>query len=162
MQYATGPPHLVTGSHLFRPTDPINVAMCGSQKVRNSFNTISFSILGVAIILIVGTMLILTNLILDLVVGWIQSRWKIGDYRRLQWISEDKLQLQRMAYEEAGIGTWSGTTSVVPVTKYGDRLGLPSNIDAKHPRLSVRTSGKGEGDGLMGHDKGMWVGTIEL
>lgn len=162
VQYATGPPHLATGSHLFRPTDPINVAMCGSQKVRNSFNTISFSLLGVAIILIVGTMLILTNLILDLVVGWIQSRWNIGNYRHLQWISDDKLQLQRMAYEEAGIGTWSGTTSAVPVTKYGDRLGLPLNTDARHPRLSVRTSGKGEGDGLMGHDKGMWVETIEL
>jgi len=162
VQYATGPPYLVTGSYLWKPTDAISVAMCGSQKVRNSFNTLSFSLLGVTIILVVGAMLIFTNLILDLVVGWIQHRWNIGDYRRLQWVLDEKLQLQRMAYEEAGIGTWSGTTDAVPVTKYGEMLGLPSGIDAKHPRLGVRTSGKSEGDGLMEHDKNMWVETIEL
>ena len=162
VQYATGPPHLVAGSHLWKPTDDIDVAMCGSQKVRNSFNTLSFSVLGVAIILVVGAMLIFANLVLDLLVGCIQHRWNIGNHRRLQWVLDEKLQLQRMAYEEAGIGTWSGTTDAVPVTAYGERLGLPPGIDPKHPRLSVSTSGKSEGDGLMGHKKGMYVETTEF
>lgn len=161
VEYATGPSHLVTGSYLWQPQDAVNLAMCKSQKVRNSFNTISFSLLGVAIILVVGALLILTNLVLDLVVGWVQRRWRIGDYRRLQWVLDDKLQLQRMAYEEAGVGTWSGTTDAVPVTEFGERFGLPAGIDAKHPRLSVRASGSSEEDGLMGSKKGFSVEVTE-
>jgi hypothetical protein len=76
--------------------DVVSKAMCYSQKITDPQGTISFSVLGVAIILTVGGFIIATSLVLDTVVGWLQSRFKKGEYARLNWILDDKLQLQRL------------------------------------------------------------------
>jgi hypothetical protein len=45
---------------------------------------------------------------------------------KLEWTLYELLQLQRMAYEGYGIGTWSGQTDLVPVTMFGEKFSLPS------------------------------------
>lgn len=137
VQYATGPPRVVGESFTLKPGDADWQAMCDAQKVRSSNGTTSFSVLGVSIILILGTVLILLNLTLDIVVGYVQRKLDWGDHKRLQWVIDEKLQLQRLAYEEAGQGTWTGGANAVPVMKMEDRIGIPRNVDKMHPKLSV-------------------------
>ena len=55
-----------------------------------------------------------------------------------EWFSNDKLQLQRMAHEELGLGgTWSGCTGphTIPITEKGQLLGVLDVSDPDHPRL---------------------------
>ena len=137
VQYATGPLGVVGDSFTIKPPDANFQAMCDTQKVRSSGGTTSFSLLGVAIILIFGTSLILLNFVLDTVVGSVQRKLGRGDHKRLQWVIDEKLQLQRLAYEEAGQGTWTGGANGVPITRMGDRIGIPRNVDKIHPKLSV-------------------------
>ena len=159
--YATGPTDVHEGSYISRPANANEEAMCFAQKVRSSAGTISFSVLGVAIILIVGALLILTNLVLETIVGFIQRKTDTGDYKRLQWILDEKMQMQRLAYEGAGQGRWRGGANTVPITAFGDVFGIPDLVDKKHPRLDTRGGSPGggptEGDGLMEPDKSGYI-----
>ena len=169
VQYAAGPSVLLEGAYLQRPTDAIGEAMCFSQKVRSPAGTISFSIVGVVIILVVGFILIVMNLCLSTFVGLLQNKFDMlgGDYKRLRWVLDDKLQLQRMAYEEVGMGVWKGGASAVPVTRMGDRFGVPRDVDRDHPRFGrghgrVMGTGSGEGDVLIGGvNKAIMVEEVE-
>ena len=160
VQYATGPGYIPEGMTLSRPVK-LQEKQCKSQIGRSAAGTTSFSVLGVAIILIVGAILIPTSLILPSAVGLLRrlSRWK--QYKSLQWAVDSKFQLQRLAFEEAGQGQWSGGADSVPLTRRDDVLGLPERVDAKHPRLGrlprhseSGTDGTPENESLMG-DKGM-------
>jgi hypothetical protein len=57
------------------------------------------------------------------------------DYRRLEWSANSLLQIQRLAHEEAGFGTWDNCTADIPTTKGSQTLALLNISDAKHPRL---------------------------
>lgn len=80
----------------------------------------SFSTLGVALILAVGGTLIICNVVLELVVSNISTR----SYKRLRWALDDKLQLQRLAFEGAGLGTWNAGIGAVPATTSGELFGV--------------------------------------
>ena len=154
---------LLAGMYLSRPVEQ-QERMCKNQIVRSSSGTISFSVLGVTIILILGTALIVTSLILPIVVGFLRERLRWKEHKSLQWAVDGKLQFQRLSYEEAAQGHWSGGVSSVPLTRKNDLLGLPGGVDTTHPRLgrvqrshsdigSVH-SGTLERESLVG-DKGM-------
>jgi len=143
LEYAAGASNITYGTYVQPPMDSIQQALCYSQMVPAASDTLSFSIAGVVIVLLIGAVLIITNLILDTLVGLYQRKRNVGKTRRLQWILDGKLQLQRLAYEEAGMGEWSGGTSSVPITRIGDRIGLPKDVDLKHPRLRGRVEWNG-------------------
>jgi hypothetical protein len=156
VQYATGPAYIPQGSSLVGPLNKHQEKMCKNQKVRSQSGTTSFSMLGVAIILIVGSVLILTSLLLDTVVDFLRRQLHWKDYKSLQWTLDDKLQMQRMAYEEAGQGHWTGGASSYPVTRKGDKLGIPEGVNSVHPLLSKTQrqysdseNGAPEAEGLM-------------
>ena len=162
IEYATGPGYIPDGMSLMRPVGP-QEKICRNQILRSSSGTVSFSVLGVAIILIVGAALISTSLVLPSVVGLLRQWLNWKEYKSLQWTLDGKLQLQRLAYEEAGQGHWSGGASSVPITRKDDLIGVPEGVDTIHPRLgrvrrhsdggSVAT-GAPESESLMG-DKEM-------
>ena len=52
----------------------------------------------------------------------------------------ETLQLQRLAYEEIGLGTWSGGAKSIPTTLAGEELGVLDLTDLDHPRLSAPLS----------------------
>ena len=135
VEYAAGPQNTLEGSYVQKFNGLISQSMCRNQKVRSTGGTINFSVLGLALVLIVCSALILTNLALETMVGFIQRKCRTGAYRHLQWIVDEKLQLQRMAFEAAGMGTWSGGDAAVPVTRLGEKFGLPRYTDRSHPRL---------------------------
>lgn len=135
IQYATGPGYIPDGMYLSRPLER-QEKMCKNQILRSSTATTSFSVLGVTIILIVGAALIPTSLILPSAVGFLRRLFKRKHYKSLQWTLDGKFQLQRLAYEEAGQGHWTGGADSVPLTRKHDVLGLPDGADPRHPRLS--------------------------
>lgn len=54
----------------------------------------------------------------------------------MQYLLDEKLQLHRLAYEEAGQGYWENCGNSIPVTKKGALLGVPERVDKDHPRLN--------------------------
>ena len=151
VEYATGPTAAVPGLKrqiTVDEMDEIDKGMCKNQKVRATDGSISFSALGTSIILVLGTAIVVTSWCVDSVVGWIQHKaLHKGEHRRLQWILDGTLQLQRLAFEEAGMGTWSGTTDSVPVTGRDEVLGGFDATNPEHPRLSRAMAGGGGGGG---------------
>lgn len=151
IQYATGPSYASDGLLLVRPLNEEQWNMCKNQIVRSQGGTISFSVLGVCIILVLGGTLIATSVVIDTLVGFIRRTFHWKEHKSLQWILDGKLQLQRLAYEEAGQGHWSGCASSVPVTEMDDKIGVPKHVDPMHPRLS-RTSGQPEQTDISGYE----------
>ncbi|KAL9131417.1 MAG: hypothetical protein Q9217_000631 [Psora testacea] len=140
VNYATGPDYIRSGLNLAPAVTKTDIALCKQQKIRSPNGYISFSVLGLSIILIVGSLLIFASLVLDIVIGSLREKLNWKDHKRLQWAVDEKLQLQRLAYEEAGQGQWRGGTNAVPVTAPGDAFGIPMPVDKRHPRLKKRES----------------------
>jgi hypothetical protein len=67
------------------------------------------------------------------------QRRKYKQYELLEWSTNNVLQLQRLAYEEMGFGTWSRGDELIPVTKEGELLAALDIADESHPRLRART-----------------------
>ncbi|KAL8687209.1 MAG: hypothetical protein Q9218_006557 [Villophora microphyllina] len=135
VQYATGPTNVPAGYSVIKLPSDASLDICKNQIIRNNSGTTSFSVLGVAIILIVGSLLIVTSLVLEPALGFARRQMRRNEYKSLQYIADGTWQLQRLAYEEAGQGHWSGGANTVPLTRKGDTMGLPRNADVKHPRL---------------------------
>ncbi|KUJ09083.1 uncharacterized protein LY89DRAFT_788489 [Mollisia scopiformis] len=119
---------------LAKPQDAQDQAQCRRQMIRSTDYT-SFSILGLTLLFALGGIIIILSLILEPLVNCIQGRRGINLYKRMEWATNETLQLQRLAHEEIGFGNWTETTSTVPVTKIGDLLAIMDVSDQDHPRL---------------------------
>lgn len=127
--------------------------MCANQKiVSNAYS--SFNVMGVCLILIIGTLIILLELGLEPAISW----WRRRKYRKhhvldmecgsnvksghplystLEWSQTSVLQLQRLAHESAGYGNWSGCDKTVPVTERGEVLACLDLNESEHPVLQA-------------------------
>ena len=109
------------------------------QKARSSKHY-SFSVLGVAIILAVGGLVMLAAFLLEPILAglfklpWFQHNHKLR-YAYAEWQAGSVLQVQRLAHESLGIGTWSNTDGTVPVTHSGEKLANLDISDPRHARL---------------------------
>ncbi|KAL9616325.1 MAG: hypothetical protein Q9160_008788 [Pyrenula sp. 1 TL-2023] len=61
---------------------------------------------------------------------------KRGRYQSLEWISNETLQIQRMAHEAIGSGTWFQATSSIPITGRDEELADLDISDEHHPFLA--------------------------
>lgn len=109
------------------------------QKVRSTAAT-SFSVLGLFITLSIGVFIILLSYTIEPLVSLTRrKRQSKSTYRSLEWIMNETLQLQRMAHEELGAGTWTGTTDSCPVTLPEQKLAMLDVSDIDHPVLIQST-----------------------
>lgn len=143
VQYATGPAYVPEGYTIIGPLSKEEKDLCNNQIIRSTSGVISFSVLGIAIILIVGTVLIVTSLLLDTVIPFMRRKTDWNEYKSLHWVLDGTLQLQRLAYEEAGQGQWSGGAGSVPILLNSAKIGLPRNVNMAHPRLSHKAEQAG-------------------
>lgn len=133
---ATGPPG-VDAQYTYGQTDgdTSEQKYCASQIVRRQDFT-NFGVLAIAIIVSLGGAIICISLFLETLVGHLQFRFKRGLYHQVRWQLDSTLQLQRMAFEEAGLGTWSGGADDVPVTEKGEKDFAPATEwDEWHPSI---------------------------
>ena len=107
------PPDTFEGQHL-----------CNIQKIPSSLHQ-SFSVVGLAIIILGGCFITVLRFSLPEAVGRIQLQFGKGLHRRLDWVRSDALQLLRLVLEGQGIKRWKGKDCVVPVTEgYGREFSL--------------------------------------
>lgn len=119
--------------YLTNPGYPAWDKVCHSQRVKNPGGFQSFSVLGVALVSTVGTLIILLGLCIDTVVGFIQKKFFPEAKGWLAWALDNMLQQQRMAYEGAGWGRWDVNTSgdAVPVMRPDGRVGRYTRTDGE-------------------------------
>lgn len=121
-EYATGTANTPRGSYVVTPdNDAINIpwkAMCYSQLVNDSSDTMSFSILGMIILFGVGIFIVLFSFAHDTIVGFIQTRYKIGLHAWAEWQVTERLQMHRLLFESQNLGQWEdGWFKTMPVTQ---------------------------------------------
>ncbi|KAL9112134.1 MAG: hypothetical protein Q9227_003511 [Pyrenula ochraceoflavens] len=122
-----------------------NKDFCVDQKIRSTAYT-NFSVLGLTITLAVGGLFIVLSEIIEPLCGFLKRRNKRYAYKRLEWVTNETLQLQRMVYEKLGLGTWSGASSKVPVTKKNEKLGILDVSNEEHPYIIRPVSDQSLGD----------------
>ncbi|KAI0448075.1 hypothetical protein F4803DRAFT_567680 [Xylaria telfairii] len=116
-------------------TNSGQISICQNQKIRSAEYT-SISVFGLYFIYITGFLIIVASFVIDPLLTCAQKRWKYREYENLEWISNETLQLQRLAYDESGQGEWSKCTDTIPVTAPDQKLGSLNLADLEHPRLS--------------------------
>jgi hypothetical protein len=87
--------------------------LCDQVKVRSANHT-SFSVLAMAVTIVLGVLCILSDFVVRKAVFFFQRRTGHGIDKHQQWTDSSAFQLQRMAAEGAGIGPWKGTKDDVP------------------------------------------------
>ncbi|EXL65618.1 hypothetical protein FOPG_18163 [Fusarium oxysporum f. sp. conglutinans race 2 54008] len=106
VEYPTGPTSPLRENLALKvPQRSESQNLCRSMKVPNLGGYKSFSVLALVMVLVVGGMVIIISIILEPVTNCIYNNWVTEhQFRRLQWILDGKLQLQRMTYECSGLG----------------------------------------------------------
>ncbi|KAF2265455.1 hypothetical protein CC78DRAFT_515110 [Lojkania enalia] len=165
---ANGPP-----AELYDFLDPpaanetVARTLCANQKIVSTKFS-SFNILGVCLILVLGSLVVVLDWWLEPVVAWwLRRRFRKNPgkreycdggrevhplYSTLEWSHMSTLQLQRLAHEAAGYGIWSSCDSDTPITLPGQRLAAMSLKDVKHPVLKRREGSPREWDAIL-HSK---------
>ncbi|KAI0517573.1 hypothetical protein F5B22DRAFT_654790 [Xylaria bambusicola] len=116
-------------------TNAGQASICQNQKIRST-DYVSISVFGLHFTYIIGFLIIIASLVIDPLFTCAQKRWKYREYENLEWISNETLQLQRLAYDESGQGEWSKCTDTIPITVPDQKLGSLNLTNLEHPRLS--------------------------
>lgn len=85
----------------------------------------------------IGFLIIVVSYSLEPFAIWIQHRRNLDIYARLEWTMNETLQLQRLAHEELGLGSWRRCDTEVPITERLERLGVIDLSEKTHPRLKA-------------------------
>ncbi|KAJ8133021.1 hypothetical protein O1611_g602 [Lasiodiplodia mahajangana] len=113
---------------------PEFLMLCNNQKIRSTSYG-SFSLFGLLFTFILGFLIISTSYLLEPISKFLYNRWGYKEYAHLEWTTNATLQLQRLAHEELGFGTWSKGTDEVPATKNGELLACLDITNPIHPVL---------------------------
>lgn len=107
-----------------------------SQKIKSTAYG-SFSLFGLYCILVSGLLIVLVSYLLEPLSSVILKRYGHHRHQHLEWTANSTLQLQRLAHEGLGLGTWSKCTDDIPITKPDELLGCLDTTDCKHPVIST-------------------------
>ncbi|KAI1327697.1 hypothetical protein F5Y16DRAFT_420765 [Xylariaceae sp. FL0255] len=120
-------------------TNPGQKSICQNQKILSTAYT-SVSLFGLFFTYIIGSIIIVISFILNPILMCAQKRWKNREYENVEWICNETLQLQRLAYEESGQGEWPKCLGSVPITDKDQKLGPFNLSDPEHPLLHAPES----------------------
>jgi hypothetical protein len=146
LDQATGPKLAGSGQFHSLPTTAEARTVCSNQKIQSDSFT-SFNLLGLVLILSIGGMIMIISAALPCAVERMQRHKK--PFASLEWITNDTLQLQRLAHEAVGAGTWDGACNDYPRTRKGELLACLDISNPKHPVLRVAENA----DLVMEHDQ---------
>ena len=95
----------------------------------------SFNIFGLHILFFSGALLIVLSFSIESILSCLHRRRRYNQYKYLEWMSNESLQLHRLAHEGVGWGTWSRATEDIPVTKKGRDPWVPRSYRATPPAI---------------------------
>lgn len=95
----------------------------------------SFSLLGLLVIFVLGVFIIFVSMILEPLASLIQRHFKLDAHPGLEWRTMQKLQLQRLAYEELGYGQWTVGIGGIPITRPGEKMAVLDVSELKKGRF---------------------------
>ncbi|KAF3038648.1 hypothetical protein E8E12_005459 [Didymella heteroderae] len=124
---------------------------CMPQSTKRVLSTSfhSFSAWTLFILILSGIIVMLISLYLEELFDLVLQRTPLRNPTRLrrghsEWKARSTLQLQRIAHQNLGFGTWKRTDESIPVTNKGDILGTYDIANEKHVRLvNLSTERKG-------------------
>ncbi|CAJ2500265.1 Uu.00g031180.m01.CDS01 [Anthostomella pinea] len=132
---AVGPADAALRSFVTAPNATEEKTMCNSQKIRSSAYS-SFSLCGLLFVFLCGGLIMAISWILEPLFTFLEKRFKLlSQYARLEWAVNSALQMQRLAHEQLGAGSWTRGAESVPLTEADAELGVLDLADEKHPRL---------------------------
>jgi len=131
LDQATGPVVPDAMSLYSAPTSPEARALCGCQKIRSDSYT-SFNVLGLILMFSIGSLIMLIAACLPSVTARLQRK---KPFSSIEWVTNDTLQLQRLAHEAVGAGQWQGACDDYPRTRKGDLLAVIDISNKEHPVL---------------------------
>ncbi|OJD29668.1 cytochrome p450 protein [Diplodia corticola] len=134
--YATGPSNPEMMAWVDTPKNEVERSICRNQKIVTTAYT-SFNTFGLCLTFIVGCIIIVFSYTIEPLASWIQKRRRFDNYSRLEWCANETLQLQRMAHEGLGVGTWHHGAEAIPYTDNGERLATLNLANPEHPRLEA-------------------------
>ncbi|KAJ5153401.1 uncharacterized protein N7482_009879 [Penicillium canariense] len=112
VEWAAGPKNLPSGGwHITKPQNKYAQSQCNNQLVPRASGYENFSILGLAVTLMLCGIIVIIGLTIDTVVGWLR-RGK-SRYMRDQWEMEETLALQKAAY--VGMDLWREDEEAIPL-----------------------------------------------
>ncbi|KAF2968840.1 hypothetical protein GQX73_g4747 [Xylaria multiplex] len=120
-------------------TAPNSKSLCNNQKIRSTAYA-SFSVFGLLFTFVVGSLIMITSYLLEPISKLLHKKWDFKTHAHLEWTTNATLQLQRLAHEELGFGTWSKGTEEIPTTAPNDLLGCLDISNIKHPILSPHSA----------------------
>ncbi|KAI9683248.1 MAG: hypothetical protein M1822_006113 [Bathelium mastoideum] len=115
----------------------------------------SFSTLGLILTFVIGIIFIVISYFLEQILHWVQRRWRWDNYALTEWSTNETLQLQSLAHEGFGAGTWIRKIGCVPTTVPKELLATLDLSDPMHPLLkaaprSWEESAEAESEGKKG------------
>ncbi|KAL9619578.1 MAG: hypothetical protein Q9160_005854 [Pyrenula sp. 1 TL-2023] len=103
----------------------------------------NFSVLGLTIIFVLGFVIVILSYTLETAIFWYEKRRNRVKYSRVEWVSDETFQLQRLAHEGVGIGTWTGCAGLQDIpstTEKGQLLGVLNLDNPDHPTIRTTSS----------------------
>ncbi|RMZ87143.1 hypothetical protein DV736_g5625, partial [Chaetothyriales sp. CBS 134916] len=130
VQYAAGPGTIE--GEVVPPSTKYDAVGCKNQLVDSSGAYQNFSVLGIAIVMGLSGLIILVSFILRPLTHLLFYRGNSRRWHLQLWTVEDKLQLQRLAYQGAGYRQgWNDIHSTVPLFEKGQLFDDITAIDNK-------------------------------
>ncbi|KAI9150808.1 hypothetical protein HJFPF1_10585 [Paramyrothecium foliicola] len=113
------------GDFVLQPDASERQRVCHSQKVRTTAYT-SFSMFGLFFVFVTGTIIILISATMERLADIFQRRLmpRSSGYARLEWRTNNALQLHRLAHEELGVEDWSLGPWEIPITRIATDLAV--------------------------------------
>ncbi|KAI1809712.1 hypothetical protein GGS20DRAFT_263862 [Poronia punctata] len=121
----------------FNYTGPEFQKLCNNQKIRST-DYGSFSLFGLLFVLTGGLLVTWISYLLEPISRILHQKIGYNSYAHLEWVTNATLQLQRLAHEGVGLGTWRECTRTIPMTNPDELLGSLDVSDARHPILYCR------------------------
>jgi hypothetical protein len=121
-------PNVTSSQFLVPASGAEQLTLCQSVKIRSNIHT-SFRVYAIVVVLLVGGVIHLISLSLSSIDSKLIISSDPHNYRHVEWAQTHIFQLQRRIFKLAGIRTWKGRESGVPVTvQYG--LLFPGCVEA--------------------------------
>lgn len=121
--------HLTDFSSLINKlTDPF-------QKILSTSHG-SFSLAGLCSLFTTGLLITTISYLLEPISSYLCKKGHC-QYAHLEWTTNTVLQLQRLAHEELGVGTWSQCADDIPDTKAAEVMASLNITNIQHPTLCV-------------------------